>query len=1652
MKHVLPLLRFKFFIIIFLCCHGYTVTAQLQANFTVDKQTGCSPLTVTFTNTTTGASTNATWSWNFGNSNSSILKDAGATYITEKTYTVTLTVKDGANTSTKSMDITVYKKPTADFAILPAKGCAPLTVTFNANASPGDGSISGYLWDFGDGASIQGSNYITTTHAYTFPQKPPITLNVTNSYGCYNTITKNNQVEVVKGVTAAFTPSVTTLCNVGESINFTNTSTGSGTLTYKWDFGDGKTSDEQSPTHAFATKGTYAVTLLVTSSDGCSGTTKLDNVNVANFTTDFSVPSKICLNQYLSFINTSTKPFNKAEWYVDNTLYYYSDYSGNLNTSFPQAGEHTVKLVMYYGNCSIETSKKITVNKVPVLDGFIAELQGACGVPVTIKFRDTTSEAVAWDWKSNYGSNVFGTTQNASYNYTNGSYDFVGLTVTNTEGCSSSTQKYISYEKTNVSIYVTNNTYEGCVGLELSFAASPDTSIKDLQWNFGDGSSLSTEIAPTHIFSKAGVFSVSLDYTTTNGCKGTAYYNYVRVVDKPKFDFTSLSGTTICGNTPVTLAVTPAVSGWDFYWTFNDSYSSYYYGNSTITHQFDYDTIYTVKLFAFNSSCRDTVIKTDYIKVLPPFPHIGQQVLNTCDNTRGDVRFTEDSKKALQWSWDFGDGGTAVYSSFKDTIRHNYTKTGAYKVVLSTTNGACTVRDSIDAYVLLKQAPLLTAEKTDACGSDVLTLKLSNYELNPTPNYYNYYDYYLNRIEYGDMTPYTGNFSSFTNYWEKEISGTLQYLEAGKNDLRLISTSTYFGCADTSNFIPLKIHGPHAGFKILPHSGCFKDPVFFTDTSQKSGNVAIIKWDWDFGDGKTQTLTTNGSTRHTYSTPGYYYVMLKVTDADGCSNLTDYYLHSVTVDGPKADFSASAYTVPPNTTVYFNNTSTYYNSYYYSSLKWIFSDGTTSDVDNPSFTFNDDGVFPVLLITTNSVTGCTDTMRKTITVRKVNSAFTFALSYINNNSCPPVIATFTSISTNASRLSWDFGDGGIGGDQTIVSHTYNKPGIYRVVHYSYDSNIGVDSTEDFIEVKGPYALLKADTLYACNSLQVTLTAEVKYATNYTWDFGDGTIVPTTDTFAVHNYLTPGIYVPALILKDAGGCSATSELPDKVIIDSLSASFTPKPSVICDSATSQFSPAIISLSTEKLQSPLQYMWVINEANLVDTSYNATVNHFFNKIGTHAVSLTVTSPYGCQQKVTNAVTVKQGVHATITGADKVCQGDSETFTGTATPTNIPLQWKWNFGNGASSSIQNPAPQTFNNSGMKQISLIVNNGSCYDTAYHPLMVNVHPDIKFIPAIPFVCLGSSTSLTATGGTVYHWSSNGPLLNANNATAIVSPAAGTFYIADVTNAEGCSSKDSVFVKIITPFTLNVPASLFACEGSAVQLAVSGADKYKWINNIEGISNINIPNPSALPNSSVTFTVVGYDNYNCFTDTADVLVRISKLPLVNAGEDKELMAGIPLTLSPTISGAVSWTWSPSDYLNCTSCLNPVSKPTFSITYTLTASNADGCKANDEVSIHLMCAKNLIFIPNAFTPNRDNINDRFNITGSGIKKIRSIIIYSRWGTPVFEKQNININDRNNSWDGTFKGEPMPGGAYVYMIKTECEGGEIFEYRGAVILVR
>ena len=1628
--------------------------SQLNADFVPDKEGGCSPLTNSFSNTTTGASASATYSWDLGNGNTSTLKNPGATYRDERTYTVVLTVKDGTQTATKTKQITVYKKPVVDFQPSTTLGCSPLAVTFTSSSSAGDGTIRDYFWDYGDG-NTQKTTTATTSHTYTVVQKSAVALTVTNSHGCFNTLQKPDLIESLPGITVNFSADKTVVCKTSDAVKFTNTSTGPANITYAWDFGDGNTSTQKDPLHTYNQKGVFTVKLTVTSAAGCSqSVTKSDYVNVANFTSSFDVPALICQNASIVFTNRSTPTPTYSTWQENNYTFSYSSYSADRYFSSP--GTYTIKLTNTFGTCQDVVTKDIVVKEAPKLNGFIANMGGVCGAPVTVQFKDTSAAAVSWLWNFNWPySSSTANTKEPSFTYNSEGYYTTSLTITDASGCSTTKSQSIHVSKPNVGINIisSNGNYStGCEGLTATFAANPPSQVTDYKWEFGDGGT-STAVQPQHTFTAPGSYQVKLNYTTTSGCKAVAYYNSINVYKKPDVDFSSPQGTTICGNTPVTFTITSPTNnrGTDHYWLINDRYGYGSYYGSQLVYQFTADTTYSITLIASNNGCRDTVIKKDYIKVLPPFPKI-VKATNTCDGTRGQVSFTEASKKALQYSWDFGDGTAPVtYSTAQPSTSHTYTKTGTYKVVLTATNGQCSVRDSLNAYVLLKQSPQLTATKTEICASDRLNIELKNLEANPHQYYYTS-DYVISRIEYGDKSAFTGTTTSSSYYWTTTFQGSLQQLDNGKKDLRIITRSIEFNCLDTSNYIPLTIKGPVAKLNIAANNVCYKSPIVFSDSSKGTNNVAIKKWDWTFGDGNTQSYTTaRNPVNHIYQNPGQFYVTLKVTDNDGCTATTPGYTSYATVNGPKAMFNYWPVSITPGSTVTFNNNTNNYNSYN-TQYKWMFKDGTTSTAYSPSKTYPVTGTDTVKLIATNPTTGCKDTAVQPIVIKNVNAAFTYTSSYINNNSCPPVVVKFTNTSINVTSVSWNFGDGSKADNQNFPSHTYYKPGVYNVTLYAKAPNGITDSIVQQITVKGPYAILKADVTTGCGTQTVTLSAEVKNATSFTWDFGDGGVQQSSDTFSVHTYTTPGVYIPALILKDAGGCSATSEMADKVIIDTLNVIMERTPMQVCDSAMVNFNATITSLAVEKLQQTLTYHWDFGTGASSDTADTKAAGFIYNTAGKYPVSLKVTSPYGCEKEVTNFVDVFARAKGSIAGPGDICESTSASFTGSSDLTTA-VTYHWSFDNGNTSTAQNPSAQLYNNAGNYQVQLVVNNSGCYDTTTHSLVVHAKPVINVSPKTATVCLGKTIQLTAGGGDVFAWTNTAGLNSYSIHNPVATPTSATNYIVEVTNAHGCKNKDTAFIAIQGPITVKLPADTSVCKGNGVLLAATGAATYSWINNTAGLSSTTISNPVATPALATTYTVVGTDAFQCFTSTANVKVNVVPFPSVTAGADLQVPTGSIIQLNARSSSDVkTWSWSPADYLSCTNCQSPSGEPRRDISYVVKAENQFGCIVYDTVNVKLVCAQSNVHIPTAFTPNKDFKNDLFYIKGSGVKMIKFLKIFNRSGFVVFEKTNFNIDDPSAGWDGRSNGFEVPTGAYVYITDMICDTGEIFSYKGTVVVVR
>jgi len=1473
------------------------VRAQLKAGFKPNTNGGCSPLTVSFTNTTTGASPAATYSWDLGNTKVSSLPNPGSTYINEQTYTITLTVKDGSQTSTSSQTITVYKKPTVDFSASPAKGCLPLPVNFSSSSSAGDGTIANYFWDFADGTTQAGTGIGQVTHTYNFAQTVAVSLTVTNSYGCYNTLQKQ-AVVISPAVKAGFTVDKTTLCQVTDAVQFTNTSTGGTPITYNWDFGDGTSSTDKDPSHVFNKKGVYTIKLSVTGAGGCTDViTQTGLINVANFTTDFSAPSPVCQGAATVFQDLSTPKSNSGVWKFDDGSYAYTYGGGSAYHYFNATGTETVTLTNTYGTCQQSVSKQVNIQTAPIVTDFLVNMESTCGAPVTVDVKDNSSTAVKWQW--NFGTSLPGatTTQPASsYTYNSEGNYSIQLTITNAAGCSSSTSKPISTYKPTVFISWFSSTSQSgtisCGDFSIGFAASSNNDpVTGYKWDFGDGGT-STDARPVHHYTISGTYIIHLNYTTRNGCQGVAEYSSIHVYQMPVADFAVYPGTTICGNTPVhftDLSKGP-ISSWS--WNFGDNNGIS--NSSGPVWQYHDVGQYTITLTVSNELCSNTVTKTAYLNVLPPFPKITGH-LNTCNDTRGLVTLMQQSKGALGWTWDFGDGSSPLsLNTDQPSVQHLYTKTGIYEAYLTTTNGQCTTKDSTAVGVLLKQTPLLSAVPKEICASDILNVQISNLEVNPAPSPFSLYSYNFS-WQYGDGSNYTGNYTPPGVYLgANRYNGALQGLTTGQSDLRAILISSGFGCQDITNYILLKIKGPVSGYTITTNNVCFKSPVVLQETAHGTNNVPIRSWQWNFGNGQTETRSQGGAISHLYPDPGNYYPVLTVTDADGCYASSPSYTSAVQVYGPKAAFSYYPTAVSPNTMIYFynntNNTGSYNTQY-----QWSFGDGSSSPATYPSHSYSSISTDTVKLIAQNTSLLCVDTAIQVIYVKTVHTSFSYTSSYINNNSCPPVVIRFANTSINANTVSWDFGDGSTADNQGYPSHTYYQPGVYNVVLYGYGNNGASDSTVNTITINGPYAKLQADTLSGCIGQSVTLSAVVKNASSFTWDFADGALDQTQDTFAVHQYLTGGLYTPALIMKDQNGCSTTSVLDKPITIDSLHIGIKNMPPHVCDSTLMSLDPAIQSIASDQLQQLLQYKWSFGTGIPGDTSNTVTAAFTYLHAGRYPLTLQVTSPYGCIREMTDTVLV-----------------------------------------------------------------------------------VDPQ--------------------------------------------------------------------------PFQLQMANEAFACPDLPVQLQAGGAASYNWIN-ATGLNNNQVADPLAQPPLQAIYTVVGYDSYQCYTDTATVSIHMTPSPTVNVGPDIQVLTGSTLTLEATGSSDVTeWSWSPSDWLSCSDCSSPVCTPRSSMHYVVTGKTQYGCPASDTLSLKLICDEGRVYIPNSFTPNGDGKNEIFYIKGRGIRIIKYLRIFNRWGEMIFQHANFNIGDPSAGWDGTFKGNPVETGTYVYLTEMICDNGETFPLKGSFIIVR
>ena len=1597
--------------------------AQQNADFSASATSDCESLITSFTDLSAGNP--VAWLWDFGNGTTSTKKNPGATYVKTGKYTVSLKVTFGdgsSKTAVKTDYITVRAKPAVNFSVSAGKGCVPFTTAFT-DKSTAEGSLQSFSWDFGDGEILQNSNG-AASHTYTKSGIYNVILTVTDNYGCTNYKTQEKVVDVAPAINASFDVAEKTLCKAPVDVLFTNTSTGPGTLSYKWEFDDGGTSAlKDLKQHTFTSKGTHSIKLTVTNERGCSASQSVNDINVANYATTITGPALICTDQDITFEAAFSPVQPQSTTWELNDQYMWS-YPNSVSYRTSTEGPLKVKLTAMYGNCADVVEKTFTVKPTPA--GQIStDNKPICSVPATVNFKGDMTGASSWKWNFNNGQTS--TLQNPTQVYNQEGGYFVSLTATSKDGCSNYSSTYLYIYQTDVVPYMINSS--GCEGLKASFYANINSNdeIKTYLWNFGDGST-STEAQPQHTYNKAGFYTVTLQYTTANGCTGTrTAAGKVEVYKKPVPDFSSPGAPEVCGNT-LTTFIDKSDVGTSWSWDFGDG--NYGYG-STATHSYSEPGWYNITLITTNGTCPETTTKTAYINAVNPFPRFNIEPVDC--NKRTAVTVSEFSLGATSWKWSWGDGTDTSYTKQSSTVTHTYAGSGTYTIQLTTSDGHCTTYLSKTVTIIASSPITISADKTDLCSSETATFNVTA----AASGIYTYYPYYWQVDE--------GNISWGIDY------GTFTYTNPspGKHAVRLLMLNQLY-CYDTSNVINVNAHGPVADFNLPAEAQCKGTELTFTDNTDLTYSNKIVKWQWNFGDNSPSETFTSGPFKHTYQQAGnYYYPTVTVTDQDGCtSNASGKYLQ---VNGPVAGFYADYTLVKPGSTVNFGNTS-YVTGGYITDLKWDFGDGNTSDEPNyVSHFYPDKGLYPVTLQLTDN-NGCTDQATQNIKVSAVAAGFTYTSEFVNGSKCAPMIFRFTNTSINYTSCAWDFGDGGTS-DQFSPVHTYTESGHYTVKLKVKGDADTEDEYSEVVIVTGPYATITTSDEGGCLEKEITFNIQPENATTFSWDFTDGNVEQTTALEIKHHFTEPGIYKPRLLLKDDAGCKGSAFLDHPVVIDQLDIQLNPSPAKICDAGTLTFAPVFNSYSVDELGMEAAYTWTY-DPSLTPEGINTTTPVFhLDQTGEYKFGMTATTKYGCVQTVEVPVNVYPKPLAAISAPDQACQDVPVSFSGSVTKTN-DVTWNWDFGNNETSAAQQPAGVSYAQPGPVQVKLTVTSkDGCADETIHPLNILPLPDIKASAPADFVCLGNATLLHAGGGSIYEWTPAAGLNDPSLAEPTAAPAVNTTYQVKVTDDNGCINNDEVSIRVAQPFKIQATPDTVLCLGDRLPLQVSGTDYYTWTG--AGIDNPSSPAPIAtlVQTGQYLYEVTGFDKDNCFTDKAALAVTVQPTPTVNAGIDRDIMAGIPVYLTANTSNdVIRWQWSPAGSLDCSSCARVQAFPDLTTKYLVEVENTYGCKASDDVVLHILCSQSAIFMPSAFTPNHDGQNERIYPKGKGVKEVEWLRIYDRWGGLVFENTHFPVNAPASGWDGRSGNKEAPIGTYIYFMQTVCEGGEKFEFKGSITLIK
>ncbi|MCC6726163.1 MAG: choice-of-anchor L domain-containing protein [Saprospiraceae bacterium] len=1245
--------------------------------------------------------------------------------------------------------------------------------------------------------------------------------------------------------------------------------------------------------------------------------------------------------------------------------------------------------------------------------------------------------------------------------------------------------------------------------VQLLGSAPGNVADYSFNWTTIDGTFEGSTSSQNTIATAAGTYVLSV-VDLNNGCLDTAIVQVEQSIEQPIVDIQA-AGNLDCNTTTIALDGTGSSQGQGFSFTWSTVDGSFFAGQNTLSPTVDAPGTYVLNIVNNATQCQSQGSVTVTALAAPPIISFADAPNLDCSTNSVSLNATIGNVPGnanLTFVWTTQNGNISGASDSATAIA---TAPGIYELMVVNEQNGCSTLDSVLVEEDLDSPNVQIANPNPiTCTDSIITLNASGSDFGPNftlqwstlngnfvgdtsslttqidlPGTYNLLIINeMNHCESNAQIEVTVDFAqpnavinpalvltcetpeiqlngsgssiggqflynwTGPNGWEEE--NTLNPTVNTAGAYQLLVTNQTNGCtASTTVTVNDDLAAPTAEAGATAELSCQQPSISLNGTGSSFGGNFTYLW-----------TTTNGSIIGDESTlnpiinaPGDY--QLLVTDTtNGCLS-TDYVQITSANDLPVvAIAAASILTCQTNEVVLDGFGSTVGPDISYT---WSTTDGLfVSTQDSLNATVSEPGTY--FLTVTNSTSNCSS-------IGSVIVESDTVLPFVNAGQVGLLNCSETTLTLNGNGsdfgaqyiYNWTTQDGNILEDEHSLTPRIDEPGTYvlQVINTSTGcaNSDAVLVTQDTLS---PIAVASSPDMLTCAVTSVQINGQgssVGTNFNYSWATTNGQIVSgqNTPTPIVDE---PGIYV-LTVTNTSNHCSQTASLTVLEDVDLPDAIASANGQITCSSDN-----LTMNASGSSTGNNYSFEWTTTNGHIVSGA--DTQNPVVDEAGTY-VLMVFDSTNGCSDTA-NLVILADTISPIVSIAppgEITCTIEQISLQSIISPSNCSLFWTTNGGNIVSGettaapivdapgsyilTVQNPA-----NGCTNEVQTFVNQNI------------IPPTADAGNAFSLGCNGQESDLdggasTGLGSLDFSWNTNdGLLLDGADQAQPTIGAPGTYELVVTSTINGCSDIDEVVVKLdelVASIQIIQPSCLQNTGVISFEGVAGGSLPYQY--SIDGGNSFS--NASVFPNLPPnTYSLTVSDANGCTVTDQAVLLAASGLQLdleaqvtIELGESYQINA----TTNIPLDSLVLIEWTPTTSLTCSDCLNPSANPYFSMNYTLHIEDNNGCEANAPIQI-IVKKDNDVYVPNAFSPNDDGINDVFMVF-SNIDipvTVKKFMVFTRWGESVYQQFNFLPNDPNYGWDGWYRGKAMDPAVFAWFAEVEFLDGSKKLLKGDVTLVK